>query len=321
MTFQRFSGPELLAASAATLHTVPAASRDRVHQIRLVNNDEDNAVAATLSIGADAAATRIFSDTLAAGQSKSVRGPLTLEAGEIVQGYEGSGADSVLFNGTNQATVFNIGSAAFAPGDLTMAMVVKQPDNSSIVEYPLYVGDSIAGADRYAIYHQTNGRMGIQIGNNVVDAPTVTFRHSNQWTLIAVTHAAGATTPRFHSYDWNTTTWIHEDGGSTIADGTLPNQFASVGFFISGTDWFHGNVLIAGIWNSVLNDAAVEALIGGKSQWSDATVAWRFDETTPDAFAGTSTWNNGEGTLDSGDVPAGWAGAVTATIVGIRESL
>jgi hypothetical protein len=129
--FQRFSGPELLTASAGTLHRAPPASRDRIHQIRLVNNDEDNTVAVTLSIGTDAAATRIFSDTLAAGESRSVRGPLTLEAAEIVQGSRSPASfptTSILdtFTGSDETPIATNWTAPLTPTDNSARRISNQ---------------------------------------------------------------------------------------------------------------------------------------------------------------------------------------------------
>lgn len=79
---------------AATLYTVPTGCRAIIDHIRLVNNTS-SPVDVTMSIGADAASTRIWdSKTLAADESKSVKGPFTLESEEIFQAFAGT-ADAV----------------------------------------------------------------------------------------------------------------------------------------------------------------------------------------------------------------------------------
>ena len=92
----RFHGPAQVSNAAATKYTVPAGSKAVIRHIRL-QNPSGAAVTFTMSIGADAAATRIF-DALsipaaAAGVSDSVRdyfGYWVVEAAEIVQAFAGT---------------------------------------------------------------------------------------------------------------------------------------------------------------------------------------------------------------------------------------
>lgn len=89
-TPKRLYGPALVATGPATVYTVPALTKTVIRQIH-VNNPSASPVTLTLSIGADAAATR-FLDTYsipakAAGVTDSVRDIFTyliLEAAEIL---------------------------------------------------------------------------------------------------------------------------------------------------------------------------------------------------------------------------------------------
>lgn len=88
--YKRLYGPALLATSAATLFNVPPRCRSIIDHIRLVNNTS-SAVDVTMSVGADAAGTRLWDSlTLAADASKSVRGPFTLEDAEVFQAFAGT---------------------------------------------------------------------------------------------------------------------------------------------------------------------------------------------------------------------------------------
>lgn len=95
-TPKRLAGPALVTNAAATKYTVPAGTKTIVRQIH-VQNPSGGAVTFTLSIGADAAGTRLF-DSLsipaaAAGVSDSARdyfGYWVLEAAEIIQALAGT---------------------------------------------------------------------------------------------------------------------------------------------------------------------------------------------------------------------------------------
>lgn len=87
---KRLAGPTLLTASEQTLYTVPASTTTILRGIRVANNSTAT-VTLTLSIGADAAGTRLYSgfDLLA----KSIHdwsGFLVLTAAETLRGYAGT---------------------------------------------------------------------------------------------------------------------------------------------------------------------------------------------------------------------------------------
>lgn len=86
----RTYGPALIATGPTTIHTVPAGEKLNIRDIHL-SNPSASPVTFTLSIGADAAATRLYQTysipAAAAGVTDSVRRiPVNwvLEAGEII---------------------------------------------------------------------------------------------------------------------------------------------------------------------------------------------------------------------------------------------
>lgn len=93
---KRLAGPAQVSNAAATKYTVPAGTKTVVRHIR-VQNPSVAAVLFTLSIGADAAGTRIFDafsiPAAAAGVAASMIDHFcyyVLEVGEIIQAFAGT---------------------------------------------------------------------------------------------------------------------------------------------------------------------------------------------------------------------------------------
>lgn len=87
---KRLVGPTLLTGAAATQYTVPSATTTTVRGIKVTNT---TGIPATLfiSIGADAAGTRIYSGVSVPGNgSLDWSGYLVLSVGEIIQAYSGT---------------------------------------------------------------------------------------------------------------------------------------------------------------------------------------------------------------------------------------
>jgi hypothetical protein len=126
-----------------------------------------------------------------------------------------------------------------------------------------------------------------------------------------VTKATGTVAPRLHLYNYGTQTWTHANSASTAADGAGPASNIRIGHFNSSSYW-QGNILIAGVWDTVLTDTQIEALITGHQAWIDAAPkeAFRLDKLSgivSMAPSGTSTEVSRVGTtVDIGDAPAGW---------------
>lgn len=89
-TLKRLYGPALLTNAAATKYTAPAATKAVLRTIHVANTSASPATL-FLSIGADAAGTRLFSgQSIPANGSLDWSGNVTLEAAEIVQAYSGT---------------------------------------------------------------------------------------------------------------------------------------------------------------------------------------------------------------------------------------
>lgn len=96
MPTQSFAGPELLPSSAATLYTCPSGVTATVRRLR-VNNPTASPVNFTLAIGDDGPSTRLWDAvSIPAGGSLSDQGPVTLQAGQIIQAFASTGSALVL---------------------------------------------------------------------------------------------------------------------------------------------------------------------------------------------------------------------------------
>lgn len=95
VTKKRLMGPAAVATGPATIYTVPAGTKTIVRKIH-VQNPSGSIVIFTLSIGADAADTRIISGysvpAAAAGAAHVIDwwGPYTLDAAEVIQASAGT---------------------------------------------------------------------------------------------------------------------------------------------------------------------------------------------------------------------------------------
>lgn len=89
MPARRLAGPAALTGVAATKYTTPAAIRTIVRHIH-VSNTGVGAIAFTLSIGVDAAGTRIFDAiSIAAGAVLDHYCYYVLTAAEVIQAFGG----------------------------------------------------------------------------------------------------------------------------------------------------------------------------------------------------------------------------------------
>lgn len=96
--YKRLAGPQQLASSAADLYTVPAGTRTQIRHFH-ISNPSGADVDATLSVGTDAAGTRILdAHPIPANSIYSPRRPAeyTLEAGEKIQGWASTGSTLVI---------------------------------------------------------------------------------------------------------------------------------------------------------------------------------------------------------------------------------
>lgn len=96
ITYKRFTGPAQLSSSASTLYTCPTGMKARILHIH-ASNPSASPVDLTLSIGADAAGTRVYDGfPLDPDQIEHNYDPFDLAAGDIIQGFASSPSTVVL---------------------------------------------------------------------------------------------------------------------------------------------------------------------------------------------------------------------------------
>jgi hypothetical protein len=104
-TPKRLSGPALVTNVAVTKYTVPASTKTLVRHIH-VENGSASAATLTMSIGADAAGTRIFDAfSIAANSVLDHYCYYVLEAAEIIQALSGTTNVLVLTIDGDEATL------------------------------------------------------------------------------------------------------------------------------------------------------------------------------------------------------------------------
>jgi hypothetical protein len=96
MSIPKMIGPLQLAGAAATLYTVPTGMRWLIRCIH-ISNPSASDESFTMSIGADAAGTRIFSgEPLLAEESFDSFAQFDLEEGEVLEAYASTAATVVI---------------------------------------------------------------------------------------------------------------------------------------------------------------------------------------------------------------------------------
>lgn len=89
---KRLYGPATLAAAAATVYTVPTGQVAVIRNIHVINQTTGD-LTFTMSIGADAAGTRIFYlQTVSGDEYFDSFAPFVLTAGETIQAYGSAAA-------------------------------------------------------------------------------------------------------------------------------------------------------------------------------------------------------------------------------------
>lgn len=105
-TATRIVGPAQVATGPTTIYTAPALTKVVTRRIHVMN-PSGSAVTFTLTIGADAAGTRVLGAySIAAGAVYIEYGPMTIDAAEIITASAGTNNILVL---TIDADVYTLG--------------------------------------------------------------------------------------------------------------------------------------------------------------------------------------------------------------------
>ena len=103
---KRLYGPAQLGNTTATRYTVPASTRAVIRQIYIHNPEGGSSRTYTMSIGADAAGTRLRdAKTIAVGDTHIIYGPFTMEAAEIFAAHASAASALVMVVDGEEQTV------------------------------------------------------------------------------------------------------------------------------------------------------------------------------------------------------------------------
>lgn len=174
-----------------------------------------------------------------------------------------------------------LGSLGFAFGPGTIAAIVRRAADSSATETVFKAGVSSVGA-QYGIHITSANRIQLQCGSTGLGVVGLNLATAEGWCLIAATKATGTVAPRIHKYVFSTATWTHTDSASTVANSGTPTTSARIGATHTPGAFFGGDIGILGVSNTVLNDAAIEALITGEAAWDSAgfVAKWMLDQAS-----------------------------------------
>jgi len=223
------------------------------------------------------------------------------------------------FDGVDDFITTAVGACNFAFGPATFAAIVRWTDDthnsspgggfdgaaSDQVAWTLGVSNSGSGIPRRLMLVTDN------LGGFAA-AASLTLTIGDSWALIAVTKASGTVAPRFHKYVFSSTTWTHENSGSTIGNGPAATNRLQLGLGNDGGAqyFWEGDILISGLWNSVLSDGQLEGMTATAQSWLDLSPSglWYFNQTaTTDPVLDQSS----AGTADQT--------AITGTAVGTND--
>lgn len=164
------------------------------------------------------------------------------------------------------------------------------------------------------------GHVQVSAANTVVfghasdtSASTFTVTDADGWVLVACSKASGTATPRMHKYLFSSGTWTHEDGDSTLTDGSTPGSGGTVRFGDwQGGDRLRGRMGAAAIFDAALSDGQVEDLAAGLGAWlgHGPQSLWLFDQASEAQrvrdLCGTSHQVEIQRTSVPDDPPPGW---------------
>jgi hypothetical protein len=155
------------------------------------------------------------------------------------------------FDGVDDNLYVSIGGTNLT-GDLTMAALYR--GDSSAIDTIRYVISNVASTGTLSCSMYVNGSQKIQFG---ASAGTTTV-NEDEWVIIAITKAAGTTTPRGHIYQGGS--WTHENHSSTA--GNPASQAGGTVRFgdLVGIAYRSMDLAVVAEWQANLTDAQIESM-------------------------------------------------------------
>lgn len=214
-----------------------------------------------------------------------------------------------IFDGADDVVDFSIGGCS-STGTWTLVSVVEF--NAGVSWQSLLSLDIAATGSEIAIGRSgSSGQIAAFRGGGAGGiADAISVSSSDNWALIAASKAtAGTTTVRLHKGVVGGA-WTHTDG-ETLANVSAQE---SIRFgAIDSSDFFAGKCAVIAKWNTGLSDANLESLLTSftRTDWlalSPAGLWDGYDQFATDRTGGGATRTAIVGTtVETGDVPTGWA--------------
>lgn len=240
---------------------------------------------------------------------------------------------SLTFNGTSDYIKLDVGtSTAFAVGTHSLAFCAKKRAAASDALNMTVLGSTTSAQNVTVAEHLLYGVSGHN-GQLCIyqDLPAPTTRYgatptammaADGWEIGGMDKASGTNLPRFHSYNFGTTTQAHENSiAGTVADSTTAT--GSGGFFTIGrdagtvSDYFDGDIAWVALWDGTqLSDADYVSMQTGLSAVAALSPTHLWVMTTSsivDSSSNSATEVSRSGTVAGSTPPTGHSTLVPTT--------
>lgn len=167
------------------------------------------------------------------------------------------------FNGTSDDINFSVGSVG-AFGVSTIAAIVTVTPNAA---YKVIFSGGAQWQFGLAVDESLN------VFNGTADSEGTTILVADEWYLVGATKATGTVAPRFHIYRYSTGAWVHENGGTNLANSSVATTNTFIGSDNGGALFWPGRVQAVAYWTSVISDGNFETMETGKAAWSALSPA------------------------------------------------
>lgn len=182
-----------------------------------------------------------------------------------------------LFDGVNDEIRCSIGNCNTGFG--TLAAIIRRNANGTMTTFGLHES---GGTDTISMRFALTGALQWSTAGSVAGIATAGMTSASGWGLVAVTKATGTVAPRGHRYLYSDNSWVHADSGTTLANGSGAGSGTVRFANRAGSEWFDGDILVAGVYNAVLTDAQIEQLPFSLLSWfapSSLRGLWLMDQS------------------------------------------
>jgi len=80
------------------------------------------------------------------------------------------------------------------------------------------------------------------------------------WFVVAMSKAAGVTTPRFHAKQLGSGSWVHSSASGTVDPDSETVDRIRFACFTNGSADFDGRIAVAALFTSALSDGVIESI-------------------------------------------------------------